>query len=313
MSMKFRSGSPMADFESESLTGKIVKGIGGFYYVYVPDAGVFECRAKGVFRAKDVKPLVGDECVITVLDPEKKLGNLVEIKPRKNKLLRPEVANVDLGLVIMALTKPEPNYNLLDRMLIHLESRNLPSFICFNKEDLSSEKEIKTVREAYEASGSRVVIVSAKEKTGLEEMKSILAGKTVTVAGPSGVGKSTIINELLGDERMLTGDISEHIGRGKHTTRHSELFAVEINGEPTYLLDTPGFSSLMIPETEERSIASFYHEFDEYEKYCRFGDCAHIKESDCGVKDAVKKGLISSLRYENYVRLYEEEKSSRKY
>ena len=130
----------MADLKSERLNGKIVKGIGGFYYVFVPGEGVFECRAKGIFRAKDQKPLVGDECVITVLDKEKMLGSLVELKPRKNKLIRPEVANVDLGLVIFALTKPEPNYNLLDRMLIHLECRNLPSVICFNKEDLSSEK-----------------------------------------------------------------------------------------------------------------------------------------------------------------------------
>ena len=303
----------MAETSKEQLNGKIIKGIGGFYYVYIPETGLYECKAKGVFRARSEKPLVGDECAITIEDENEKKGNIVRILPRKNKLLRPEVANVDLGLVIFALTKPEPNFNLLDRFLIHMECRNLPCVICFNKEDLVSEEETEKVIGAYEQSGSRVLIVSAKEKRGFEELKECLAGKTATVAGPSGVGKSTIINELLGDERMLTGAISEKIDRGKHTTRHSELFATEINGKATYLFDTPGFSSLVIPDTENRSIASFYHEFDEYEKECRFGDCAHIREQDCGVKDAVEKGLISRLRYDNYCRLYEEEKASRKY
>lgn len=293
--------------------GKIIKGIGGFYYVYVPHAGLYECKAKGVFRNKKEKPLVGDECMITVTDEEGKLGNIVSLIPRKNMLIRPEVANVDQAMIIFALTKPEPNFNLLDRFLIHMESKGIPCIICFNKEDLLSEDKTGEIRSAYEDSGHKICVLSVKKGTGIAGMKKLLAGKTTTVAGPSGVGKSSLINALLGSEKMETGDISAKIDRGKHTTRHSELFYTEIGDKPTYIFDTPGFSSLSVPVMEEKSLSSFYHEFDAFEPNCRFAGCAHIKEKECGVKDAVKAGKISKLRYENYLQLYEEEKNNRKY
>ena len=293
--------------------GKIIKGIGGFYYVYVPHAGLYECKAKGIFRNKKEKPLVGDECMITVTDENGKIGNIVNLLPRKNRLIRPEVANVDQAMIIFALTKPEPNFNLLDRFLIHMQSKEIPCIICFNKEDLLSSDSAKEIRKAYENSGHRICVVSVVKKTGIAPLKKLLAGKTTTVAGPSGVGKSSLINELLGSEKMETGDISAKIDRGKHTTRHSELFYTEIGDKPTYLFDTPGFSSLDVPDLKLQPLAGFYHEFDAYEPNCRFAGCSHISEKECGVKEALNEGKISKLRYKNYTQLYEEVKAARKY
>lgn len=297
----------------DDFRGRIIKGIGGFYYVYVPDLGLYECRAKGIFRKRTEKPLVGDDCIIDITDENTKTGNIKELLPRKSVLLRPEVANVDQALIIFSLTKPEPNFNLLDRFLIHMESRNLPCIICLNKEDLTTGNRAEEIAKEYEGSGSRVCILSVKTGLGMDEVKSLLAGKTTTVAGPSGVGKSSFINEILGTEKMETGEISEKIDRGKHTTRHSEIFYTKINGEVTYIFDTPGFSSLMLPDLGEKPLSSFYHEFDEFEPQCRFAGCAHIKEKECGIKAAVKDGEISKLRYENYLQLYEEAKNSSRY
>ena len=293
--------------------GKIIKGIGGFYYVYVPGKGLYECKAKGIFRKRTVKPLVGDECVIDITDEEGKTGNIRELFPRRSMLIRPEVANVDQALIIFSLTKPEPNFNLLDRFLIHMESRNLPCIICFNKEDLIGEEQIEEITNAYGNCGCEVCVISVKNKAGLEKVKKLLTGKTTTVAGPSGVGKSSFINEVFGENLMETGAVSEKIDRGKHTTRHSEIFYTELEGVPTYLFDTPGFSSLTVPDLEGKALSEFYHEFDEYEPGCRFAGCAHVKEKECGVKDAVEKGLISRLRYENYLQLYEEWKKISRY
>jgi ribosome biogenesis GTPase len=297
-------------------TGKIIKGIGGFYYVYVSGEGVYECKAKGGFRKTNEKPLVGDECVIVPgadSTPEKLIGNIEKLLPRKNSLIRPEVANVDQALIIFALTKPKPNYNLLDRFLIHMENIGIPCIICMNKEDLAGEEEKDEILRAYRDSGVKVQIISAVKKTGIAGLKKLLSGKTTTVAGPSGVGKSSLINELLGFERMQTGVISEKIDRGKHTTRHSELFYTQMCDKPTFLFDTPGFSSLDVPDLKLRPLSSFYHEFDEFEPNCRFAGCSHISEKECGVKEALKEGQISRLRYENYVQLYEEIKATRRY
>ena len=278
------------------MQGKIIKGIAGFYYVHTM-AGIIECKAKGIFRKDKIKPLVGDNVVIELMDEEALTGNIVEILPRRNALIRPASANIDQALVIFAIVKPDPNYNLLDRFLITMEQQKLPCVICFNKKDIATDEEKNELTAAYSG-------------CGIEEIKARLKGKTTVVAGPSGVGKSTIINALCPQAKMETGEISRKIERGRHTTRHAELFALS---NDTFIMDTPGFTSLSLGEMEKEELQSFYPEFAEYEKECKFGGCAHISEPVCGVKEALAEGKISKVRYENYVLLYEELKNRKKY
>ncbi len=292
------------------MQGKIIKGIAGFYYVHVPEMGIYECKAKGVFRKDKQKPLVGDDVEIKILKEEEKKGNIEALLPRKSELIRPAVANIDQALVIFSIVKPQPNFNLLDRFLIMMEQQGIECVICFNKADIDEASEGEQYAEIYKACGYQTMIVSAKENQGIEELKSLLKGKTSTVAGPSGVGKSSLINELQSDIQMETGDISTKIERGKHTTRHSELIAMEDN---TYILDTPGFSSLGLFDMEKEDLPGYYREFAKHEQYCKFGSCAHINEPVCGIKQAVEEGEISTLRYENYKLLYEELKNKKKY
>lgn len=292
------------------MQGKIIKGIAGFYYVHISGKGTYECKAKGVFRKDNKKPLVGDDVEIQILNEEKMLGNISAILPRRSEIIRPAVANIDQALVIFSIVKPQPNFNLLDRFLIMMQQQDIPCIICFNKMDMDEEQAGAEYMRIYEACGYETMCVSAKEKVGIEQLKDVLRGKTTTVAGPSGVGKSSIINELQSGIQMETGSISTKIERGKHTTRHSELIAMEEN---TYILDTPGFSSLGLFELEKEDLQQYYPEFAKFEQYCRFGGCAHISEPVCGVKDAVESGEIDRLRYENYKLLYEELKERKKY
>ncbi|MBD5485851.1 MAG: ribosome small subunit-dependent GTPase A [Lachnospiraceae bacterium] len=292
------------------MQGKIIKGIAGFYYVYVEGHGTYECKAKGIFRKDHVKPLVGDDVVMDVLDEGERLGNISEILPRRSALIRPAVANVDQAMIIFAIVKPNPNFNLLDRFLIRMERQNLPTIICFNKQDIASAQEKEALRQSYETCGYHVLFISALENEGLEQVKELLNGKTTTVAGPSGVGKSSLINRLAPKANMETGEISAKIERGKHTTRHSEIIAL---GEETYIMDTPGFTSLDISEITKEELGQYYPEFVQYEPYCKFSGCAHISEPSCGVKEAVAEGKISTVRYENYKVLYQELKDKRRY
>ncbi len=292
------------------MTGKIIKGISGFYYVYVEGAGLYECKAKGAFRKQKIKPLVGDNVEIAVIDEANKLGNVEKILPRKNELIRPAVSNIDMALVIFASAKPDPNFNLLDRFLCMMEYQKVPVTICFNKIDLVDQEKLKEYSGIYEPAGYNVIFTCTKTKEGLGSIRSLLEGKTTTVAGPSGVGKSSIINCLQSDITMETGTISEKIERGKHTTRHSEIIPVS---HDTYIMDTPGFSSMDVPGFEKEDLWTCYPEFVRHEPYCRFIGCSHINEPDCGVKAAIEDGEISPVRYENYKLLYEELKNRHKY
>ena len=292
------------------MQGKIIKGIAGFYYVYGEDGELYECKAKGIFRKDKQKPLVGDNVEITVLDPDKKEGNLVEIFPRKNSLIRPAVANVDQAFVIFAADKPRPNFMLLDRFLIMMEQEEVPAVICFNKKDLVSEKEARELYEVYKDCGYQVILSSTLEGEGTDEIRKALEGKTTVVAGPSGVGKSSLTNLLQGEVQMETGEISKKLKRGRHTTRHSQVIPV---GEDTFLMDTPGFSSLYITGMEEHELKDYFPEFRKYEGKCRFQGCRHIHEPDCEVKAALQRGEISRIRYEDYLNLYEELKEKRRY
>lgn len=292
------------------MQGKIVKGIAGFYYVHTAGGGVYECKAKGIFRKDKKKPLVGDNVELAVLDEEKKLGNIERLLPRRSELIRPAVANVDQAVVIFSIIKPQPNFNLLDRFLIMMDRQGIPCIICFNKLDMDEAGEGANYREIYRRAGYQTLSVSAKKRQNIDMLTELLAGKTTTVAGPSGVGKSSLVNCLQQNIVMETGTISKKIERGRHTTRHSELIAID---RDTYILDTPGFSSLSLFELEKEELAGFYGEFGPFEKDCRFRGCAHVSEPVCGVKAAVEAGQISSVRYENYCQLYAELKEKKRY
>lgn len=291
------------------MQGKIIKGIAGFYYVHTTK-GVVECKAKGIFRKDKIKPLVGDNVEIEFVDEEQLLGNIIKIFPRSNALVRPASANIDQALVIFAIVKPNPNYNLLDRFLIRMEQQDLPVVICFNKKDIASDMELQELSSSYDRCGYQVLFVSGEKKQGIDQIEKHLHGKTTVVAGPSGVGKSTIINALYPEANMETGEISRKIERGRHTTRHAQLFALS---EDTFIMDTPGFTSLSLDDMEKEDLRDCYPEFAEFEENCRFGGCAHISEPVCGVKDALAAGKISRVRYENYAALYEELKNKKKY
>ena len=290
--------------------GKIIRGIAGFYYVHVPKIGILECKAKGAFRNNKIKPLVGDNVDVEILDKEKMLGNISDILDRKNSIIRPSVANVDQAVVIFAASFPKPNLNLLDRFLLMMQTQKVPTAICFNKSDDIGTEELEAYAAHYANTDCEVFCTSTVTGDGVKGFREHIIGKTTVLAGPSGVGKSSLMNVLFPEADMEIGAISEKIKRGKHTTRHSELFSL---GDDTYVMDTPGFTSLRLPELEKEEIKDYYPEFDEYIGECRFQGCVHISEPDCAVKKAVEEKKISDIRYENYKKFYEEINNIRKY
>ncbi len=309
--------------------GKIVKGVGGFYYVHVTGSGVYECKARGVFRNENIKPLVGDDVAIDVIDEQEKTGNVTEILPRKNALIRPLVANVDQALVFFALSAPKPNLGLLDRFLVLMEQQDVPAVICMNKTDLATEEEIERFRAIYAPCGYPIFFFSAKTSDGVEALLARLSGKTSVVAGPSGVGKSTLINRAAPRAHMETGELSRKIERGKNTTRHAELITVD---DATFLVDTPGFSSLSavafgegdtegtqapegIRQVDADTLGDFFPEFvrAQEETPCRFRGCSHISEPGCAVRAALEDGRISQSRYASYTQIRRELKEAKRY
>ncbi len=292
------------------MQGKIVKGIAGFYYVQTEESGLYECKAKGIFRKEKIKPLVGDDVEISVTDEEKKTGNVDQILPRRNTLIRPAVANIDQVLVIFAAASPKPNLNLLDRFLVSMEMQGVPAVLCFNKLDCVGETEQEQLYQIYQNSGCQVLFTCARTGKGIDEVRRILQGKTTAVAGPSGVGKSSMVNLLAPEAQMETGEISRKIDRGKHTTRHSEILPI---GSHTFICDTPGFSSLAVWDMEKEELKDCFREFAPYEGQCRFQGCTHTHEPGCAVKEALEAGKISRERYRNYVEMYTELKEKRRY
>lgn len=291
------------------MQGKIIKGIAGFYYVHVVHSGIYECKAKGAFRNKKVKPLVGDNVEIDIISQEDYKGNIIEILERTNELIRPAVANIDQSLVVFAVKRPDPNINLLDRFLVMMERQDIPVIICFNKCDMADDNELLQLKNIYVNSGYHVIFTSTLNGTGVDAVKRLLEGKTTAFAGPSGVGKSSMLNAIIPDANSETGDISEKIGRGKNTTRHTEIFNL---GEDTYIMDTPGFTSLFTNDFDKEYLKDYFPEFRKYEGKCRFNGCIHENEPDCKVKEALSEGKISQKRYDNYIQMLQEIKNRKK-
>jgi ribosome biogenesis GTPase len=311
----------------DTLKGKIIKGVGGFYYVNVEadeskEDIIYECRAKGIFRKNKEKPLPGDDVELKPLSemlpdgyPE---GSIIKILERKNSIIRPQVANIDQAMVVFACVYPEPNLNLLDRFLINMERQSIPTVIVFNKNDLVGADKLKELIDTYKNSGYKVLTINTigdltnSLESGIEETREILLkelrGKTTVLAGPSGVGKSSVMKLLSPQSEVETGTLSEKIGRGKNTTRHTELFYLE---KETYLLDTPGFSTIYIQGMQPEELRDYYNEFLEYSSECKFNTCRHVSEPGCAVKRAVEEGKINRTRYENYLQLFSELKSGK--
>ncbi len=292
------------------MRGKIIRGIAGAYYVNVEGTGILECRAKGIFRMRGIKPLPGDDVELEQISTAPGTGNITDILERRTELIRPAVANADQAVIVFAASEPPPSFNLLDRFLVLMRRQGMKTIVCFNKVDQIKEERREALQQIYENSGCRVLFVSAKKQEGMELLGEALRGRTTVLAGPSGVGKSSIVNCLFPEAEMETGSISEKIRRGRHTTRHSELFYV---GEETYLFDTPGFSSLYLPEMEKEELRECYPEFEPFWGHCRYLSCLHSREPGCAVKEAAEAGSISAERYENYLLLLEELASSAPY
>jgi len=291
------------------IEGIIVKGIGGFYYVKT-ELGVIECRARGIFREKNITPIVGDRVLIR-LNNEDNRGYVEEIFERKTHLIRPPVANVTQSIIVMSIKEPTINFRLLDRFLVMGEYKRLNICICINKVDLAGEDEINSILDIYEKAGYKVLKTSTKTTEGIDELKSVLNNQITVFAGPSGVGKSSLLNKINPNLKLKSGEVSKKANRGKHTTRHVELFELNPN---SFVLDTPGFSSLSLDFIESpEELSDYFREFKEYKYECKFSSCLHYKEPDCEIRKQVQMGNISSQRYNTYLQLLEEIMNTRRF
>lgn len=280
---------------SQELNGTIVKGIGGFYYVST-EKGIIECHARGKFRKTDLSPIVGDRITLTLAEDGS--GSIGQIHTRRNFLVRPEVANIDVLVLVCAMRSPLPDFQLIDKLLVIAESKNIKGVVCLNKTDLSDSQEVDEVSGIYQKAGYQVIVASAKTGEGIKDLQSIIKGNTVAFAGLSGVGKSSLLKRVTGAD-LKTGSVSK-IDRGKHTTRHVEL----IEAVGGFVFDTPGFSRLEADELYAGDLWQYFPEISRFQGECRFRTCNHIGEPGCAVKDAVERGIIAQTRYENYTVLY---------
>ena len=281
--------------------GVLIRAYGGFYYVKKGEE-VWECSLRGKFRlGKSTPALVGDRVRVTPV--REKIGRIDEVLPRRTELFRPAVANVDQAVIVFALENPEPNLTLLDRFLVLAEDADISPVICLNKADLLSNRREHEWLRLYRKIGYPTVMTSTKRQDGIEELKQILIGKTSVFAGPSGVGKSSLLNKVQPDLELKTGEISHKLKRGKHTTRHAELLPIREGG---FVVDTPGFSSLDLPQMEKGELSYHFLEFNSFSSDCKFNSCLHHHEPHCAVKSAVEKGYIDQDRYQNYLLFLDE-------
>lgn len=289
------------------MTGKIIRGIGGFYYIHATDDKVYACRARGIFRRLGIKPLVGDNADFTITHEKDQEGSLTGIRTRKNVLVRPAATNIDQALLVFSLRQPDPDFYLLDKLLVYMRSQKISVIIYFNKTDLDIKGEERICTKIYKDAGYEVISGFMPDEKTVASIRERLKKKTTILAGPSGVGKSTLVNSVFVTEHMKVGELSAKIMRGKQTTRHAELLMLDTGG---HLMDTPGFSSfdLSLLNLDYRKLAEFYEEFRPYHGKCKYTGCSHVHEAAdiCAVKAAVQQGKISSFRYEGYCRIYNE-------
>jgi len=293
--------------------GRIIKGIGGFYYVST-DRGLIECKPRGIFRKEDIIPLVGDKVRISFHNDSQLQGVIEEILPRETMLLRPAVANVEQCVVVVSIEHPKPDLLFLDRLLVLTEISNLEMLICFNKIDLAQDLEYKEYVKLYGKIGYPVVCTSVKTGEGIDGLRNALQGRISVFSGLSGVGKSSLLNSVQPHFKLKTGQISNKLKRGRHTTRHVELMKLMVGG---MVVDTPGFSSIKLGLLDEHilneyNLCNYFPEFQFFMGSCRFSGCRHINEPDCSVKKAVENGDIAEWRYRNFIKLTEELKKSRR-
>jgi len=282
------------------IDGVIIRALSGFYYVQAETSGpLIECRARGRFRKTGETPLVGDH--VTISETEGGKGVVEEIHPRKNAFVRPPVANIDCMIILAAAVNPVTDPFLIDRITAIAEAKDAECIICVNKTDLDPGDTLFSI---YEGAGFRTIRTSAKTGTGIETLRGAIAGKVCAFVGNSGVGKSSILNALEPGFVVKTAEVSEKLGRGRHTTRHVELFPL---GDNTQVADTPGFSSFDIEKmdlTIKEDLQYAFPDFAPYLGHCQFRDCAHVAEQGCAVRQALREGKLQVTRYESYVRLY---------
>jgi ribosome biogenesis GTPase len=282
--------------------GKIIKALSGFYYV-LGEEGVVQCRGRGVFRKNKVNPLVGDEVVYQAENDQE--GYILEIKERKNELIRPPIANVDKAILVFSAVEPDFSTALLDRFLVLVESKHIMPIICITKLDLVTDdkmEKLDTYVKEYRKAGYNVILTSSKTKQGIEGLLPFLEEGISVFAGQSGVGKSSLLNAIRPDLKLKTSDISAHLGRGRHTTRHVELIQI---GDG-FVADTPGFSSLELLDIEAEELTQCFPEIALHSENCKFRGCLHLKEPKCAVKEAVEIGEIPEYRFQHYKNFLQE-------
>lgn len=262
---------------------------------------VYKCLARGKFKKEKISPLVGDEVEFTITNSEKQEGVIEQILPRKNELKRPKMANLTQLILVVSMKMPSPDLLLLDKQLVFAEFMGLKATIVLNKVDLEDKEEIDRIAKLYEDIGYKIIQTNAKEGIKVEEITALLEGETTAFAGNSGVGKSTLINSIFEQELTQEGDISDKNQRGKNTTTSTTLYKYKEN---SYIADTSGFSTFEINEIPKEDLCHYFVEFVPYLDKCEFQGCSHIKEENCGVKEALEAGKISSQRYDNYIKIY---------